>query len=505
LANQAGFQAAHVVISHTSYQPRLFQTLTSFLGDKSVTLRESIVRLVKVLLETHHFADGSERTADAMGHVNKCLKMGLTDASPKTREAAREVYWLYWHLHPASADAFLGTMEGSVKKQVLRDQTKYAHFRQVGPVSQPSVTNRHSAPSSPRARPASRNAERPPSAMSTKPSHTLAFPSTSRLFASTSALGKRPKARPRDAPPSTPGHSSLGLTSTTPAPNPVRRVSHGHTPAPELQPAVPHSVHKSTLVTPRRYSGSEAVPATVAAADMRHAQRAPPLSVPQAQLFPTRAPTQTAPAEPVSPKSPLSPLAHAPLSPTRAIPQAMARSPQAPAFSDAIGSAAAPSLAQPNLAAPRAGAQLIAPTSPGALIGTPITSMTPTDDVFQATLCDTPTASATSMTGHGPNSTAPAPPLADSFHHLRLDHSSLPPAPPMAQSGALDGNESEPVQLRAISPSLIPHQAAFDATLSTPQRIQQGVYSVVTPRTDEKLGIVSHGPTLSMLTGPSDV
>ncbi|KAJ1981307.1 suppressor of tub2 mutation [Dimargaris xerosporica] len=504
LANQAGFQAAHVLISCTSYQSRLFQTLASFLGDKSVTLRESIIRLVKVLLEIHQFTDGGDRTADALGYVNKCLKLGLTDASPKTRDAAREVYWLYWHLHAASADALLGTMDGSVKKQVLRDQTKYTHFRHVGPVSQPGAANRHSAPSSPRARPASRNTERPPSAMGTKPNHTLALSSTSRLFASTSALGKRPKARPRDVPPSTPGHSSLGLTSTTPAPNPIRRVSHGHTPAPELQPTVPHSVHKSALVTPRRYSGSEAAPATVAAVDMRHAQRAPPLSVPQAQLFAPRATAQALPIEPASPKSPVSPLARASLSPTRTAPQAMASLPPVPTLPEPIGSAAAPPLQQPNLAAVCGGTQLIAPTSPEAPIGTPVTTMTSTDDVFQATLRDTPTASAANMTGYAPPCIAPAPPLVDSFHHLRLEHSSLQPAPSTGKPSTLDSNDAESAQQLANSPSLIPYQAAFDTTLSTPQRIQQGVYSVVTPRTDEKLGIASHGPILSMLTGPSD-
>ncbi|KAJ1928156.1 suppressor of tub2 mutation [Tieghemiomyces parasiticus] len=201
LSSQAGYQSACVLVRYASYQPRLFGLLVTALSDKNVSLRTSAIGIVRVLLESHAFPESGERTTDALALLNKALKLALVDATPKVREAAREVYWLYWAGHPTAADAFLGTIDSTTKKQVLREQTKYAHLRRTVvatvatntglPAARPvGIAGRHSAPASPPQRPVSRSSDhrpasstmRPPAA---KPCHTLKFASTS---SSSSAL-----------------------------------------------------------------------------------------------------------------------------------------------------------------------------------------------------------------------------------------------------------------------------------------------------------------------------
>ncbi|KAJ1957226.1 hypothetical protein IWQ62_005138, partial [Dispira parvispora] len=136
----------------------------------------------------------------ALALLNKALKLALADASPKVRESSREVYWLYWHIHPKSAEVFLGQLDQSVKKQLLRDQTKYAHFRDVAHAHAAAALGNHHATSGSEVgqpRTASSLTTSPQGALPTrssalrstapKSSTGLKFSSTTGLFASTAS------------------------------------------------------------------------------------------------------------------------------------------------------------------------------------------------------------------------------------------------------------------------------------------------------------------------------
>ncbi|RKP35924.1 clasp N terminal-domain-containing protein, partial [Dimargaris cristalligena] len=116
ISSQAGYQAACVLVRYVTYQPRLFALLSAAMLDKNINLRIYAIGIIKILLESHLFTDGSERAADALVHLNRSLQPALGDASPKVRETAREVYWTYWHLHPSSADTLLSTIDPTTKK-----------------------------------------------------------------------------------------------------------------------------------------------------------------------------------------------------------------------------------------------------------------------------------------------------------------------------------------------------------------------------------------------------
>ncbi|KAJ1658412.1 suppressor of tub2 mutation [Dispira simplex] len=144
ISSQAGSNAACVLVHRVSYHHRMLSILVTALADKNVTLRQYAIGIIKVLLESHLFLSGNDRASEALALLNKALKLALGDASPKVRESSREVYWLYWYIHPKSAEVFLGQLDQSIKKQLLREQTKYAHFRDASHAHAAAAMSNHS-------------------------------------------------------------------------------------------------------------------------------------------------------------------------------------------------------------------------------------------------------------------------------------------------------------------------------------------------------------------------
>lgn len=96
LIAQAGTSAATLLLSHCSYHYRLVNMLSSAMQDKNLQLRISTVGWLKAVVTSHaDRKDYIERSGGAE-LLEKCVRKGLTDASPKVREGSRELFWLFY-------------------------------------------------------------------------------------------------------------------------------------------------------------------------------------------------------------------------------------------------------------------------------------------------------------------------------------------------------------------------------------------------------------------------
>jgi CLIP-associating protein 1/2 len=96
LVSQAGASAANMLLSNCSYHYRIINMLSSAMQDKNLPLRISVVGWLKTVVTSH--ADRKDYIEKSGGaeSLEKCVKKGLTDASPKVREGTRELFWLFY-------------------------------------------------------------------------------------------------------------------------------------------------------------------------------------------------------------------------------------------------------------------------------------------------------------------------------------------------------------------------------------------------------------------------
>ncbi|KAJ1979280.1 suppressor of tub2 mutation [Dimargaris cristalligena] len=535
ISSQAGYQAACVLVRYVTYQPRLFALLSAAMLDKNINLRIYAIGIIKILLESHLFTDGSERAADALVHLNRSLQPALGDASPKVRETAREVYWTYWHLHPSSADTLLSTIDPTTKKQVMREQTKYAHLRrQLAAVVPPTPIGRHSAPASPPQRPVSRSSDRPPTSSglrissssngggvgastngTTKTNTTLKFASTSGLFSSTSSstsgLPRRPPksatglstpAGDRSHPPTSETMGSRlpsASYSSNAAPSSTRRHSGGavvpNARASLPPPAIPRSFGAAKPRSPLSSPPSEAYRAHVKSPSKNGVGH----FLPEPGAVPT--------GRPVGPRS--ARVSHRVSTPDGPPPRRiMSTSPRSPPRRAHLGGGA------PLSPPPPMSIDALMTSSPAAPVPTP-------DDVFDTSLNDTPTG----HHHHHPNGSEVGG-LVTSLPSWDLTQTaSGAPSPggiaasPTAQAQNQMGSTPpieccSPLAMAVDSPSPRTPATARTSTsdvpwgragwpLNTPQMIKDGVYYALTPETDEKLGRFQSAGSALVMRSPS--
>ncbi|CAG8554968.1 2273_t:CDS:10 [Acaulospora morrowiae] len=145
LVSQAAANTANDLLQRASYHHRLITQLWHAMEDKNIQVRSYAIGFVKTVIISHgDRRDVMERSGGAET-LEKCVKKGLTDASPKVRETCREVFWAFYEIFPDRGERIMKNLEPAVKKQVERDRPKNLVIST--PTTNVSPTKRPTTPS----------------------------------------------------------------------------------------------------------------------------------------------------------------------------------------------------------------------------------------------------------------------------------------------------------------------------------------------------------------------
>lgn len=111
--------AVKSIFQNVSYRHRFMELLWSFMTDKTVATRVSMVEHLQTLLLTHaqHRKHALEHH-DGLAVIDKILKKGLADQNPEVRARSREAFFTYQAHWSSRANALMDTLDSTAKKQL---------------------------------------------------------------------------------------------------------------------------------------------------------------------------------------------------------------------------------------------------------------------------------------------------------------------------------------------------------------------------------------------------
>jgi CLIP-associating protein 1/2 len=89
-----------IILSHCSYSNRLMNHLCLTFQEKNMTTRSFAPSWLKVLMKKNAAHKSHIEHTGGVELIEKCLKRGLEDASPKVRETTRSAYWVFAQIWP---------------------------------------------------------------------------------------------------------------------------------------------------------------------------------------------------------------------------------------------------------------------------------------------------------------------------------------------------------------------------------------------------------------------
>ncbi|KAJ2457865.1 hypothetical protein GGI02_006078, partial [Coemansia sp. RSA 2322] len=72
------------------------------------------------------------RFADVLVSISEVVNVGVTDAQPSVREAARELYWALYSVSAPQATKLLPMFPDSTRAAIVRDKPLYARGSAAG-------------------------------------------------------------------------------------------------------------------------------------------------------------------------------------------------------------------------------------------------------------------------------------------------------------------------------------------------------------------------------------
>lgn len=117
IASMNGDATVNIILGNISYHHRRMEMVWSAYQEKNNQIRSFAPGWLKTLLGKH----GQKSLESSTELIEKCLKKGLTDPSPKVKEGTRSIYWVYARTWPAKAESFLASLEPRSRQYVEKD------------------------------------------------------------------------------------------------------------------------------------------------------------------------------------------------------------------------------------------------------------------------------------------------------------------------------------------------------------------------------------------------
>ncbi|KAJ2479848.1 suppressor of tub2 mutation [Coemansia sp. RSA 2320] len=134
LSAQRAAKSLEVVFHYFPLRPKAVDSLRARMADKSAILRQAVVATCTGILRSHgyYMAAVDRRFADVLVSISEVVNVGVTDAQPSVREAARELYWALYSVSAPQATKLLPMFPDSTRAAIVRDKPLYARGSAAG-------------------------------------------------------------------------------------------------------------------------------------------------------------------------------------------------------------------------------------------------------------------------------------------------------------------------------------------------------------------------------------
>ncbi|KAJ2504308.1 suppressor of tub2 mutation, partial [Coemansia sp. RSA 2052] len=138
ISAQRAAKSLEVVFHYLPLRAKAVDALRVKMLDKSAILRQAVATTCTSILRSHghQVAAMDRRHLDVLASVSEVASIGVTDAQPLVREAARELFWALHAVSELQATKLLATFPESTRAAVIRDKSRYAREPSTGSLHQ---------------------------------------------------------------------------------------------------------------------------------------------------------------------------------------------------------------------------------------------------------------------------------------------------------------------------------------------------------------------------------
>ncbi|KAJ2685468.1 suppressor of tub2 mutation [Coemansia spiralis] len=134
ISAQRAAKCMEVVFHYFPLRAKAVDALRMRMQDKSAILRQAVVATCTSILRSHGYQLGAidRRYVDTLAYIGEVVGIGVVDAQPLVREAARELFWALHYVSESQATKLLATLPESTRTAISRDQLRYSRDHSAG-------------------------------------------------------------------------------------------------------------------------------------------------------------------------------------------------------------------------------------------------------------------------------------------------------------------------------------------------------------------------------------
>ncbi|KAJ2488844.1 suppressor of tub2 mutation [Coemansia sp. RSA 2050] len=134
ISAQRAAKCMEVVFHYFPLRAKAVDMLRMRMQDKSAVLRQAVVTTCTSILRSHGDQMGTidRRHVDTLAYIGEVVGIGVIDAQPLVREAARELFWALHHVSELQATKILSTLPESTRTAIARDKLRYSRGHSAG-------------------------------------------------------------------------------------------------------------------------------------------------------------------------------------------------------------------------------------------------------------------------------------------------------------------------------------------------------------------------------------
>ena len=142
LARKNGDETVSTVLTHVNINPRIIGYINGASKDKNDGPRIFASRWIKIIIQKHgrHCEHGG-------GHekLEECIRLGLRDAKPETRESMRDTYWTFARVWPGRAESIMSELDPKAQKTLEDNNPNRVSSRSTNVASKSNAPSKNSS------------------------------------------------------------------------------------------------------------------------------------------------------------------------------------------------------------------------------------------------------------------------------------------------------------------------------------------------------------------------
>lgn len=124
LARANGEDTVKAILKYVPINPRILHYITDASKDKNYGPRISAaVWLQAIIQKNGHLCEHG----GGLDHIDRCIRLGLSDAKPEVRERMRDTYWIFARVWPGRAESIMAQLDPKARKLLENNSNNPNH------------------------------------------------------------------------------------------------------------------------------------------------------------------------------------------------------------------------------------------------------------------------------------------------------------------------------------------------------------------------------------------